>query len=80
MNWLLQLLGLKPRFAPYLVDVHTYEAELLLQRDKGIELQPPPDPLLWVLRDRDWTHAEWEAMEQNRRLLQEVYWRVKNRL
>ena len=79
MNWLLHLLGLRTPFEPHLIDVHEYETDLLLQRDKGIELRPVPDPLLWTRPDRDWTCEEREAMERNRRLLQEIYKRVRNR-
>lgn len=65
----------KRRFKPDLIDLHDYEATLLLERDKGMPSLPPPSiPDLFA---DDWSCEEMVSMRKNRRLARAIYERVK---
>ena len=65
--------GLK--FNPDLIDIHDYEATLLLYRDDGIPPLPPPSiPSIAI---GGWSCEEMEAMKKNRRLARAIYDRYK---
>ncbi len=64
-----------PSYKPDLIDLSDYFGELLLQRDKGIEMLPPPSI---PYRLQGWSDDEMKSMQRNRRAAQEIYERVRD--
>lgn len=61
----------RKKFNPDLIDLHDYEATLLLERDKGMPSLPPPS-----IPDMAFSCEELQAMKKNRRLAAEIYKRI----
>lgn len=68
-------LGFRDTYEPDIMDLDRYEADLLLQRSRGIPLMPPPS--IPGMAIGEWTVAEMEAMKLNRSTARAVYDRIK---
>lgn len=64
-----------PSYQPNLIDLGDYLGELLIQRDTGIVLRPPP---MIPNRLGGWSEDEMKSMQRNRRAAQEIYERVRD--
>ena len=53
-----------------LIDLHDYEGRLLLQKDRGVPAMPPPPP---IVDKSNLTAEEWERIQRNYRMAQEIY-------